>query len=102
MVVEGAVVRSAKDKPVSWVISPPVIRRGLVPAITLLVASAAVLPFVPSLAIFGIAGIFFVLGGSILVDNVTSREPILDPRLGTLFIVVALGTLAVAIVGATT
>ena len=24
MVVEGAVVRSAKDKPVSWVISPPV------------------------------------------------------------------------------
>jgi hypothetical protein len=79
-----------------------VFRRGLVVAISLLAASAAVLPFVPELAVFGIGAIFLVLGGTVLADNVTSRQPLLDPRLGTLFIVVALGTFAVAIIGATT
>jgi hypothetical protein len=79
-----------------------IFRRGALFALSALTTSAALLPFVPEVAIFGIAAVFVVLGGTILMDATVSPKPIADPRLGTLLVLTGLGTLIVALVGLAT
>jgi hypothetical protein len=98
---ETEVISPPYQRPADYGLSQ-IFRRGLVLVVTLLTASAAILPFVPSLAIFGIAGTFLTMGGTILADSAVSKRPVQDPRLGTLFVLAGLGTAVVAIIGLAT
>jgi hypothetical protein len=79
-----------------------IFRRGLYLALTVLVASSALLAFAGGIALFGTASVFVILGVSILLDNLVSPRPMQDPRLGSLLVVTGLGVLLVAIVAVAT
>jgi hypothetical protein len=77
-------------------------RRGLYTALSVMVATAALMAFSGGIALFGVALVFVILGASILADNVVSPRPMQDPRLGTLLLMVGIGSLLVAIVAIAT